>query len=133
MNISSACSTTAVVSALVSAPLNVTVAASNPPGAAGAATFVHQADMRDWLPDGERGLWVQAANLAWFYARFSEACHGLNFTNSLVFDTRSTGNIDQTTAVVVPGGGRCTLHSFAPSGGPPTDRYADVVPQPQAQ
>lgn len=133
MNISRAWRTTVVVSALVTAPLNVTVAASNPAGAAGAATFVHHADLRNWLADGERGLWIQAGNGEWFYARFSEACRGLNSTNSLVFDTQTSRNIDRTTAVVLPGGARCALRSFAPSGGPPADRYADVEMQPQTQ
>ena len=133
MKISSACRTTAVIAALATAPWNVTLAAWNPPGAAGSAAFVHHSDMRNWLADGERGLWIQAGNLEWFYARFSEACHGLSSTNSLVFDTRSSDNIDRTSSVVVPGGGRCTLLSFAPSAGPPKNRNADVVPEPQAQ
>jgi len=98
-----------------------------------AAPFVHHADMRNWLADGERGLWIQGANSEWFYARFSAACHGLNSTNSLVFDTGSSGNIDRSTSVVLPGGGRCELVTFAPSAGPPKNRNADVVPQPQAQ
>jgi hypothetical protein len=132
MNISSAWRTTAVVAALVTAPLNVTFAASNPAGAAGAAAFVHHADLRNWVADGERGLWIQAGN-EWFYARFSEACRGVNSTNSLVFDTQLSGNIDRTTSVVMPGGGRCGLRTFAPSAGPPQDHYADVEPQPQAQ
>src|SRR3974377_2209122 len=98
-----------------------------------AAPFVHHADMRNWLADGERGLWIQAGNLEWFYARFSEACHGVNSTNSLVFDTPSSGNIDRKTSVVVPGSGRCTLEGFAPSSGPPRDRNDAVVPEPQEQ
>jgi hypothetical protein len=133
MNISRAWHTTAVISALATAPLSAAHAASNPPGAPGAAAFVHHADMRDWLADGDHGLWIQAGNLEWFYAAFSGACHGLNSTNSIEFDTRSSGNIDRTTSVVVPGGGRCLMHSFARSGGPPKNRNADVVPQPQEQ
>ena len=133
MHIPRAWRTTTIIAALAAAPLNVTVAAWNPPGAAGTAAFVHHADMRNWLADGERGLWIQAGNLEWFYARFSEACHGVNSTNSLVFDTQLSGNIDRTTSVVMPEGGRCMLRSFAPSGGPPKDRYAGMEPQPQAQ
>jgi len=97
------------------------------------ASSVHRTDMRNWLADGERGLWIQGGNSAWFYARFSAACHGLNSTNSLVFDTGSSGNIDRTTSVVLPEGGRCEMQTFAPSGGPPVNRNADVVPAPQTQ
>ena len=66
-------------------------------------------------------------------ARFTGVCHGLNSTNSLVFDTRASGNIDRTSSVVVPGVGRCLVRSLAPCGGPPKNRNADVVLEPQAQ
>jgi hypothetical protein len=133
MNISQAWRTTALIGVLAMAPLTVAFAAPNPAGAAGAAAFVHHADMRDWLADGERGLWIQAGNSQWFYARFSGVCRGLNSTNSLVFDTRSSGNIDRNSSVVVPGGERCAVETFVPSAGPPRNRNADVVPQPQEQ
>ena len=96
-------------------------------------SFVSHAQLRNWLADGVRGLWIQGGNSEWFYARFSAACHGLNSTNSIVFYTGASGNIDRTTSVVMPEGGRCMLRSFAPSGGPPKDRYAGMEPQPQAQ
>jgi hypothetical protein len=97
-----------------------------------AAPFVHRSDMRYWLADGERGIWIQGSN-SWYYATFSGACRGLNSTNSLAFDTGSSGNIERTSSVVLPGGGRCEMRTFAPSVGPSKDRNADVVPQPQAQ
>jgi hypothetical protein len=64
---------------------------------------------------------------------FFAVCHGLNSTNSLVSDTGSSGNIDRTTSVVLPEGGRCAMQTFAPSAGPPKNRSADVVPAPQTQ
>ena len=97
------------------------------------ARSVHRADMRNWLADGERGLWIQGGNSEWFYARFSAACRGLNSTNSLVFDTGPSGAIDRTTSVVLPEGGRCEMQTFAPSAGPPANRNADLVPAPQTQ
>jgi hypothetical protein len=96
-------------------------------------TFLNHAQLRHWLADGERGLWIQAIDLRWFYARFAHACHGLSATNSLAFDTRGSDTIDSSSAVVVPGGGRCTVQSFLPSQGPPQSRNAGVVMQPQAQ
>jgi hypothetical protein len=89
--------------------------------------------LRNWLADGERGIWIQANDLRWFYARFAHACHGLSATNSLVLDTGGSDTIDSNSAVLVPGSGRCTMRSFAPSDGPPKDRNAEVVLQPQAQ
>ena len=111
----------------------VTLAEANPADASGPAAFVNRADMREWLADGERGLWIQAGNLRWYYARFAGICHGVNSTNSLAFDTRASDNIDQKSAVIVPGGTRCRVQSVAPSGGPPKNRYADVLLQPQSQ
>jgi len=96
-------------------------------------TFLNHAQLRDWLADGEQGLWLQAIDLRWFYARFTHACHGLTATNSLSFDTRGSDTIDSRSAVVVPGSGRCTVLSFLPSTGPPKSRKAAVVMQPQAQ
>jgi hypothetical protein len=102
-------------------------------GTLAAAPSVHRADMRNWLADGERGLWIQGGDTEWFYARFSAACHGLNSTNSLAFDTGASGDIDRTTSVILPEGGRCKMQTFAPSAGPPKNRNADVVPAPQTQ
>ena len=132
MNISSACAS-AAIAVLATAALTATVAESNPAVASAAAGSVNRAELRHWVADGERGLWIQAGNLKWFYVRFTGACPGLNSTNSLVFDTRAAGNIDRTSSVVVPGRGRCIVQTLAPSGGPPKNRYADVELQPQAQ
>jgi hypothetical protein len=99
----------------------------------GRGSFVSHAQLRDWLADGERGLWIQAGDLKWFYARFAHACQGLSATNSVLFDTRGSDNIDGSSAVVVPGGGRCMVLTFVPSEGPAEDRNAGVLLQPQEQ
>ena len=111
--------------------LSVTIAAPVPANAA--AAVVSHAEMRDWLADGERGLWIQAGDGSWFYARLLGICRGLNATNSLAFDTPPSGNIDRSSAIVVPGGGRCAVQSLSRSAGPPPKRYADIVPEPQSQ
>jgi hypothetical protein len=121
------------IAMLASAPMTLTIAESNPADASEPAAFVNRAEMINWLADGERGLWIQAHNLKWFYAVFTGMCHGVNSTNSLVFDTRASGNFDGTSVVTVPAGGRCRLRSLVPSGGPPQKRNADVVLHPQDQ
>ena len=118
---------------LAASPLAASVAGNYLADVDSAAGFLDHARLRDWLADGERGLWLQAVDLRWFYARFAHLCHGLSSTNSLSFDTRGSGNIDSRSAVIVPGSGRCTVLSFAPSHGPPQSRNASVVMQPQAQ
>ena len=164
------------------------IAAANP-----APVSISRDQMVNWLADGERGLWIQANTLDWFYARFASGCHGIgkttsivfetdasghvdgissvtmpagtqcrprslapsmwiqmntldwfyarfasgcreiSKTNSIAFETDASGHIDGRSAVNMPGGARCRLHSLAPSGGPPKNRNADVVPRPQDQ
>ena len=118
---------------LAASPLAASVAETYTDDVDSAPTFLHRALLRDWLADGERGLWLQAVDLSWFYVRFAHACHGLSATNSVSFDTRGSDHIDSRSAVVVPGSGRCTVLSFLPSHGPPQGRNATVVMQPQAQ
>jgi hypothetical protein len=115
---------------LAGAPMTVTIAEPNPAAARATAAFVNRAEVINWLADGERGFWIRARNLKWFYARFTGVCQGVNSTNSLVFNTHASGNIDRTSSVTVPAGGRCRLRSLVPSGGPPEKRNADVVLQP---
>ncbi len=117
---------------LATSPIAVSVAGSSSAFDSPSA-FVSRAQLHDWIADGERGLWIQAGDLRWFYARFTGPCHGLRATNSLVFDTGHSENIDSKSAVIVPGSGRCTVMTFASSDGPPENRNADVAPQPQAQ
>jgi hypothetical protein len=98
-----------------------------------AAPFVNRSEMIAWLADGERGLWIQARTLEWFYARFGSICHGVNATNSLVFEAEESGDIGQRSSIVVPGYGRCAVQTLRRSDGPPKGRYAAVQPQPQSQ
>jgi hypothetical protein len=121
----------AVLLALASPSAAIADSYTAPAAAPGA--FIRHTDMRDWLADGEHGLWIQAGNLRWFYVRFTGVCRGLSATNSLVFDTGVSGNISRASSVVVPGRGRCTVQSFAASGGPPKNRNAGVAPEPQSQ
>jgi hypothetical protein len=118
------------IAMLASTPMAVTIAESNAAAASATGAFVNRAEMMNWLADGERGLWIQANSLKWFYGRFRGACQGVNSTNSLAFNTPASGKIDRTSSITLPGGGRCRLQSLVPSGGPPEDRNAHIVLQP---
>jgi hypothetical protein len=131
MNAAAMRRTSTVCSVLLMSLLTMNVAMSDPISAANA--FVSHDDMIKWLADGERGVWIQTENLKWFYARFRAVCRGLSSTNSVVFDTRGSSRIDRTSSVLVPGGERCRVQTFAPSSGPSKDRYSGVVLQPQSQ
>jgi hypothetical protein len=118
------------IAMLASAPMTVTIAEPNPAAATATAAFVNRAEMIKWLADGERGIWIQVRDLKWFYGRFTGMCQGVSSTNSLIFNTGASGNIDRTSSVTVPAGGRCRLRSLVPSGGPPEKREPDVVFEP---
>ena len=133
MSVSRTWRVSVVTLVLAGSPLATGVAGTYLEDVDSAATLLDHARLHDWLADGERGLWIQAVDLHWFYARFAHACRGLGATSSLSFDTRGSDNIDSRSAVVVPGGGRCALLSLLPNQGPPKNRNAGVAPQPQAQ
>lgn len=121
------------IALLVASPMSATLADPYLIDPESGAFATDHSQLRNWLADGERGIWIQASDLRWFYARFAHACHGLIATNSLVLDTGGSDTIDSNSAVLLPGRERCTMRSFEPSDGPPKDRNAEVVLQPQAQ
>jgi len=133
MNIPSALCKFSTIAMLASTPLLAAVTEAGPTTAATRTAVVNRTEMINWLADGELGLWIQTVSLKWFYARFIAVCHGVDSTNSIIFDTGGSGHIDRTSSVMVPGTGRCRLHHLVPSGGPPKSRNDDVVPRPQDQ
>ena len=125
--------TSAGLAVLVLAGLTVNLRESGADPAPSAAPSVSRADLVNWLADSERGLWVQAGNAKWFYARFAHICPGLQATNSLAFETGAANRIDRTISVTVSGQRRCRVQSLVPSSGPPKNRNAGVPLQPQTQ
>jgi len=125
--------TSATVALLAAAGLATSALVAHPQPLPAVRSYVNHSDLLKWLSDGERGLWVQGAGLRWFYATLEGACHGLNSTTSILFDTGQSDRIDGKSSVIVPGGRRCRFQSFLPSKGPPSDRFKHVAEQPQAQ
>jgi hypothetical protein len=80
--------------------------------------FANHGGIRDWEADRDQGLWVQDAHRNWFYAKFMSPCIGLNFAQSIGFDTHPMGTFDRFSAIVVPGEGRCQVQSLRVSGAP---------------
>ena len=72
----------------------------------------------NWQADSSRGVWVQANDRQWYYAKFMGPCSGLNFANAIGFDTGPAGSLDRWGAVIVPRYGKCAFSSFEPSDGP---------------
>ena len=94
--------------------------------------FANHGGIRDWQADRDRGLWIQDIHNKWYYATVMSPCIGLNFANSIGFDTRPQGNFDRFSAIVVPREGRCTIQTLRPSGAPPTKHKKPLkVTEPQ--
>ena len=123
----------AAFAVLVVAGLTMNVRESAADPAPTAARSVSHADMLNWLADGQAGLWIQAGNSKWFYARLASLCPGLQSTNSLVFETGASNRIDRTSSIFVSGQGRCKVQTLIASDGPPKNRNAGVLMQPQTQ
>jgi len=116
MNTSSVWRASAAFAVLVVAGLTVNVRESAADPAPTVGRSVSHADM-----------------LNWFYARFANICPGLQSTNSLVFETGASNRIDRTSSIFVSGQQRCKLQTLIASDGPPKNRNAGVLMQPQTQ
>jgi hypothetical protein len=106
--------------ALIGATLLVLTGAATAQPAAPEASipFANRGGIYDWHADKDRGLWVQDVHRNWYYAKFMGPCIGLDFANSIAFDTRPIGTFDKFSTVRVPGAGRCTVQSFTVSESP---------------
>jgi len=87
--------------------------------------FADHGGIWDWQADGTKGLWVQSNSRQWYYATFMGPCIGLDFANSVGFDTHPLGTFDRFSAVVVPRWGRCQVQSLELSEGPAAKQKAN--------
>jgi hypothetical protein len=62
---------------------------------------------------------VQDVHRDWYYAKLLGPCIGLDFAQSIGFETRATSTLDKFAAIVVPDEGRCQFMSFTKSDAPP--------------
>jgi hypothetical protein len=88
--------------------------------------FANHGGIRDWHADRDRGLWVQDVHGKWYYARLMGPCTGLDFAETIGFDTRPMGTFDRFSAIIVPRYGRCVVQSLAPSGPPRSQKQASA-------
>jgi hypothetical protein len=94
--------------------------------------FANHGGIRDWKADRDQGLWVQDIHRHWYYAKLMGPCIGLDFATTIGFDTRPQGRFDQFSSIRVPGGHRCAVQTFTPSGAPPSEKAKKEAGSPQA-
>ena len=80
--------------------------------------FASHGGIRDWEADRDKGVWVQDIHRNWYYAKLMGPCFGLNFAQTIGFDTHPMGRFDRFSAIVVPGSGKCQVQSFTASDPP---------------
>jgi hypothetical protein len=80
--------------------------------------FANHGGIRDWEADRDQGLWVQDAHRRWYYAKLMGPCIGLNFAQTIGFDTHPMGTFDRFSSILVPGSGRCQVQTLTESGAP---------------
>ncbi len=86
--------------------------------------FANHGGIRDWKADRDQGVWVQDVHRQWYYAKLMAPCAGLNFAETIGFDTHPQGRFDKFSSIFVPGpgGGRCAVQTFTASGAPPSGK-----------
>jgi len=86
--------------------------------------FANSGGIRDWKADRDQDVWVQDIHRQWYYAKLMAPCIGLNFAETIGFDTRPLGRFDKFSSIFVPGygGSRCAVQSFTVSGAPPSGK-----------
>ena len=124
---------TAIAGAALSllATIAAAEATSAQPPAEASIPFANHGGILNWQADGNKGLYVQGARRQWYYAKFMGSCLGVNFANTLAFNTAPMGTFDRWSTVIVPREGRCGLQSVVASDGPPSKqelKTAKVTP-----
>jgi len=109
-----------------------TAEAVSPPAPAQASIpFANHGGILNWQADRTQGLWMQDSRRRWYYATFMGSCPGINFANTLAFNTDPMGTFDRWSRVIVPRQGSCALRSVVASDGPPSKqdtKTAKVTP-----
>lgn len=92
-----------------------------PPGEPASIPMVRLDNIRDFHPDGERGVWLQDRARNWYYARIAGSCFGLPQATAIGVDTRFGGNALDSTGTLLVDGERCRIDRLTASG-PPTKK-----------
>lgn len=73
--------------------------------------FANSGGIRNFEPNGDRGLWIEDRQRRWYYARIIGPCQDLGHATGLGFDTRGASALDKFGGVVV-GGDFCQFDSL---------------------
>jgi hypothetical protein len=72
----------------------------------------------EWLPDGQRGLFIRGDTGRWYYARLETDCPRLNSGPHIRFDASPSDRLDRFSAIRADGW-RCQIASIVETETPP--------------
>jgi hypothetical protein len=66
--------------------------------------FAAMGGIDDWRADGTKALYIKGRRSnEWYYARLLSSCHGLNFANTIGFDSEPSREFNRFSAILVDG------------------------------
>lgn len=84
--------------------------------------FANFGGIDDWRADGNKALYVKGRRSnEWYYAKLFSTCHGLNFANTIGFESTPPQDFNRYSTILVDGQ-RCALISLVKSEKPPAKK-----------
>jgi Family of unknown function (DUF6491) len=117
-----------IVRAIAASMLTMTVAGTAMASDA-SIPFADHGGIRDWSPDGNQALYVQARDSRWYRAELMGYCPDLPHVLSIAFISEASGEFDRFSSIVVRGQ-RCMLKSLTESDPPPNKAKAAIETTP---
>jgi hypothetical protein len=77
----------------------------------------HNSLIRNFEPDGDRGVWIEDHKRRWYYAEILGTCTELNFAQAIGFENRGSAYFDKFTRIFVRGDS-CAIASFVTAAAP---------------
>lgn len=67
--------------------------------------------IRNYEADDDDGIWIEDQRRRWYYGKFIGPCQGVQFAQTIGFDTRGSARFDRFSRILVRGD-VCMLESF---------------------
>jgi hypothetical protein len=67
--------------------------------------------IRNFVANGQDGIWLEDQHRRWYYGEVFGGCLGLNYAQTIGFDTKGSSTFDRFSAIIVDGQ-ECKLQSL---------------------
>ncbi len=69
-------------------------------GVEASIVFPNYGAIRNFEADGEEGIWIEDQSRRWYYGSFIGGCQGLNFSQTVGFDTGGLSRFDKFSKII---------------------------------